>query len=137
MLSSNARLVFLKYFSLNCSNTVRKGFDKSGAIITLPRSSERPQEPAQFLDSKSSDSKQKLSLHHAGALARLYASLFSQAHLGWIEKAERPSPAVVTLEPRPISNLQRRTSGSRFLAALAAEPSDHKLPLQFSGMTRQ
>ena len=78
-----------------------------------------------------------LTLHHAGAVALLYASLVSHAHLGWMEKAEQLLLAAPPPQPSPLSDRQRMTTGSRFLAALAAEQSLYEVPLQSSGMTRQ
>jgi hypothetical protein len=78
-----------------------------------------------------------VALHRSGALALLHAGLVSHAHLAWMEKAERLLTAAPPPRPSPASDRQRIVPGSRFLAALAADPSADEALIQFSGLTRQ
>lgn len=78
-----------------------------------------------------------VTLHRSGALALLHAGLVSQAHLGWMAKAERHLTTASLPRPSPSADRQRKAAGSRFLAALAADASADEALFQFPGLTRQ
>jgi hypothetical protein len=74
-----------------------------------------------------------LALHRAGALAVLHAGLVSRAHLPWMAKAETHLAAASCARPPPLSARTRAGPGSNFLAALAADTSEHAVLLPFPG----
>jgi hypothetical protein len=78
-----------------------------------------------------------LALHRSGALALLHAGLVSQAHLDWMAKAERHLTTAPVPRPSSSADRQHKAAGSRFLAALAADPSADEELFQFTGLTRQ
>jgi hypothetical protein len=74
-----------------------------------------------------------LTLHRSGSLGLLYAGLVSQAHLEWMEKAERLLTAEPPPRPSRSSDRRRSAAGSGFLAALAADMSADEALMPLSG----